>query len=247
MDLQNVSSLVIPEGSVRTIHDKNNRLLWGKLSYDTKYAGNTVQDGTPTPDTPVPVQIVTGTQVVSIADGTNTQNFTVDLGSIELCKIGTYQDYIYKSGNDWYIYEAIGKVIFSGSEGWFAQGTYAFGINYANVKTTPSAVVARMMCNYYEPISPSELQTSDYGVSSSSNASRIFVRNKDITALAAFKTWLRDHNLILYFVVATATDTKITDNTLIGQLNDIHEWLTRYGYNATVTGNLPIIINKTNL
>jgi hypothetical protein len=147
------------------------------------------------------------------------QSYPISLGSTELCKLGDYQDYIYKSGDDWYLHKAIGKVIFSGSENWFEQSTYAFGINYANVKTTPSAKVAGMVCNYYEPISPSHLQTSDYGVTSSSGASRIFVRNKYITTLASFKTWLSAHNLILYFVAATATDTKITDATLVGQLN----------------------------
>ena len=66
MDMQNVSNLQIPEGIVRTIHDKDNRLLWGRVAYNTKYDGNTVQNGTPTPDTPIPVQTVTGEQTVTV-------------------------------------------------------------------------------------------------------------------------------------------------------------------------------------
>lgn len=42
-------------------------------------------------------------------------------------------------------------------------------------------------------------------------------------------------------------NTKITDNTLISQLNTVHQFLTRYGYNSIVSGNLPLIISKTNL
>lgn len=245
--MQEVKELSIPEGEVRTIVDKNNRLLWGRIAYGTEYVGNISQSGIPTPSSPADVHVVTGMQVLAINDGVDSHSYNIDLGPSELCKIGSYEDYIYKSGDDWYMHKAIDKAIFNGSEGWFAQGTYAFGINYANVKTTPSATVARMACNYYEPISPSQLQTSDYGVSSSSNASRIFVRNKDITALANFKTWLSTHNLILYFVVATAADTKITDSSLVSQLDAIHQFLTRYGYNATVSGNLPIIIDRTAL
>lgn len=51
----------------------------------------------------------------------------------------------------------------------------------------------------------------------------------------------------VYYCLAAATDTQITNATLVGQLDAVHEWLTRYGYNATVTGNLPIIIDRTNL
>ena len=43
MNLQDVANLTIPEGEVKMIHDKNNRLLWGRLSYDTTYRGNTTQ------------------------------------------------------------------------------------------------------------------------------------------------------------------------------------------------------------
>ena len=51
----------------------------------------------------------------------------------------------------------------------------------------------------------------------------------------------------VYYVLSSPADTLITDTTLISQLDAIHEWMTRYGYNATVTGNLPIIIDRTNL
>lgn len=51
----------------------------------------------------------------------------------------------------------------------------------------------------------------------------------------------------VYYVLSSPTDTQITDTTLISQLDAIHEWMTRYGYNATVIGNLPIIIDRNNL
>ena len=39
------------------------------------------------------------------------QNYPISLGDIELCKIGNYQDYIYKENGNWYKYEAIGKTL----------------------------------------------------------------------------------------------------------------------------------------
>ena len=60
-------------------------------------------------------------------------------------------------------------------------------------------------------------------------------------------TWLATKLPVVYGALKYTTDTQITNTTLISQLNAVHEWLTRYGYNATVTGSLPIIISKTNL
>ena len=41
------------------------------------------------------------------------------------------------------------------------------------------------------------------------------------TTLEQFKTWLSTHNTTVYYVLATPTYTKITDPTLISQLEDI--------------------------
>ena len=61
--------------------------------------GDTLQDGTPTPDSPVEIQSVTGLQNVTIsnADNTDSNTYEVNLGNIELNKIGDYEDSIKKS------------------------------------------------------------------------------------------------------------------------------------------------------
>ena len=51
--------------------------------------GNTTQNGIPTPTNPVEIQNVTGTIIK--------HHHSINLGNIELCKIGTYQDKIKKS------------------------------------------------------------------------------------------------------------------------------------------------------
>lgn len=355
MDLQNVSNLVIPEGEVRTIHDKDSRLLWGRSSYNVKYSGDAAQDGTPSPNNPAPVQTATGEQTVTVRgknlwntsnvidgvgldgptgqtyptttrstldytslkpdttytlsgcsmksicfydsnktfisrsvqytvtspSGTSyvriafdntvehskiqlesgstattyeayqSQSYTVNLGITELCELGNYQDYIYKGADGWYVHKAIGKITYTGdsSENWDYSGTSSgpFRINIPNSKYHTSNDVAPLVyCDYYTPIKWAEISSTTYAVTAFNNNVLPF-RNTDINSLAAWKTWLSSHNTTVYYPFATPADTKITDNTLISQLDAIHQFLTRYGYNATVSGNLPMIINKTNL
>jgi hypothetical protein len=375
MDMQNVSSLVIPEGGVKTIHDKNNRLLWGSVGYDTKYAGNTTQNGEPTPDAPVTVNVVTGVQsvwvhgknmipftdqnvtigtlnaysrngslylngtvsgasvgsnstvwknnfkitlpagtyalsgdtsrartirkesdgsvVLSLSIGTSSGTFTlteetkvyfglyissgasfsnykfdvqlelssatayepyqgatytVDLGSTEFCKIGTYQDYIYKSGADWYVHKETCKVVLDGSsdEDWSItnSGTvnYFYRYHYLSGMKTPadgslSNILIRTGIN-----SSNTNQGFDYVASG-----ELRIRYGAQKTTTEWKSFLSTTPMLLYYPLDNSTDIQITDATLISQLDAIHEWLTRYGYDATVSGNLPLIVNRTNL
>lgn len=99
----------------------------------------------------------------------------------ELCKIGTYQDYIYKSGDDWYVHKVIGKI-------------------------------------------------SSYN-------------GETITTEYISTTGSLTNGATVYYVFATSTDTKITDATLVGQLNAIGAMKLFIGENnvlvSTPTPNLP--------
>lgn len=259
MNLQEVNNITITEGTVRTIHDSNNRLLWGKLNYDTKYAGDTVQDGTPTPDSPVVVDVVTGSQTITISDGTNTGSFTVNLGTTELCKIGDYQDYIYKSGDNWYLHKAVDKAEL-GSLTWQAGSTnqtglyrmYSGDLNGMFVTPAENNIPVEAFCSHFVAVRNDSAGTygCNIGLSVAKTGDNVFIYDTDYnqtTSVSNFKTWLQNNNVVFYYALAEPTDTQITDATLIRQLNSIHQFLTRYGYSSTVTGNLPIIIEQTNL
>lgn len=246
--MQNVSNLTIPEGEVKAIHNPNNQLLWGRVNYDTKYAGDTAQNGTPTPDAPVAVQTVTGAQSVTVSDGVESQTYPINLGSIELCKIGTYQDYIYKSGDDWYVHKAIEKIHANGTEAWsmtILSGYHGFYLNNTGA-VAGSAENNPVLCDHFIPIFSAGL---NHILLSGTTIGRILIcTDKNVfTNLTVWATWLSSNNTDIYYALATPTDTQITDTTLVGQLNAVHEWLTRYGYNATVSGNLPLIVDRTNL
>ena len=251
LNMQNVKELAITEGDVRTIHDANDNLLWGRLAYDTKYAGDSEQDGTPTPDVPVAIQVVTGEQTVTISDGVNSDDYTISLGTIELAKIGDYQDYIYKSGDDWYVHKTLGKYTFDGSE------TIAYNTSNKGFTITPTNTATYLagiaeppligLDTHFKVNNTTTTWVSDNTVGLNSGGTFWCKATGFANSKEDCETWLTNNTPTIYYGLATATDTKITDATLVGQLDAIHEWLTRYGYSSTVTGNLPIIIQQTNL
>lgn len=408
MNVQNAKNLTIEEGSVKTIHDKDSRLIWGAVGYDTKYAGDTYQqtysgknkfdyesasdtdnttvstyrlfeikglkpnteytisgwslttsipgtyiylwsttsypgqptnfiaspdnlvttpiqtttqaDGkkylaiypsdattwnnviayfekcqfeegnqatsyepyvggtaSPNPDYPQDIQVVTGEQTVTVSDGDTSQSYTIDLGSIELCKIDTYKDKIFQNvpesdlynpsldEGDWYVHKATGKMVLNGSNvdiTWARTTTgtptsYCYG--FRNISMGAKTAKHTKYCDYFtysqDPYNDNVTSTAptpslceNDAIETPSAFMFIFKTNgSQGTTIDDWKTWLSTHNTTVYYLLATPTDTKITDATLISQLNAIHQWLTRYGYNSTVTGNLPLIISQTDL
>lgn len=208
----------------------------------------------PNPGYPQTVQTVTGTQTITITDGDVQNTYTVDLGSIELCKIGEKQDYIYKSGDNWYLHKECGGVTYTGSAGenWdlYSGGSSVFRIRILDMKGQDNQQqIAPLLCNYYTPTAYAEIINPsywpDYGIAGRvTSSSGIAVRNKDCADVSAFKTWLTTHNTSVYYILATSTDTKITNSTLIGQLNTLFN-ASLYQPTTTISsaGTLPAILN----
>lgn len=124
-------------------------------------------------------QIEEGTTATTYEAYTSS-SYPLTLGSIELNKIGTYQDYFYKDSGKWYKKEQVGKATdTSGSTGITINDMVSNGDIY-----------------------------SYYGGS---------VSGKTIT----YDSAISGTNTILY-QKATATDTQITDTTLINQLEAVY-------------------------
>ena len=150
-------TLEIVTGSSESISiiGNNIQITNGLKVIDKKLYGDTSQDGTPTPDTPIEIQNVTGLQnvVISNSDSSSSNTYEVNLGNIELNKIGDYQDRIYKDNGKWYVEKQIGKDIYTGSndENWgvyslsfFIDHSHRADICYSNrfVATTNSTWVS---------------------------------------------------------------------------------------------------------
>mgnify|MGYP003308082146 CR=1 FL=1 len=147
------------------------------------------------------------------------QSYTIDLGSIELCKIGTYQDYIWKDGSDWKVHKAIGTQTFDGAETWTKFVTSGKTSYYTNVADgTGLQVVSDYFSNRYSSSFP-ELGGVSYNGNSNKNMLFRMMDDTTISDASAFKTWLSTHNTTVYYALATPTDTEITDANLIAQLD----------------------------
>lgn len=165
----------------------------------------------------------------------------LDLGSIELCKIGDYQDYFYKSGSKWYLHKEIGKVVLNGTETW--GGLTDLG-DCIRVNTS-------FRCKYYQQLSDYFKYNDSYSLDEEhfynySNYFYVFLSKTKATTIEEFKTWLSNHNTTIYYVLETSTDTEITDTTLISQLEAIYNAPLYEQTNITQTNNdLPMILDIT--
>lgn len=155
------------------------------------------------------------------------QTYPLSLGNLELCRIGDYQDYIYKSGSDWHLHKETKKAIFNGSENW----AYNSEVNRERVFVTVNDIALQeyvttapvvTVCDQFRGSNWFNLYRGTAGVnvmSSHDSNHRIIIRTNDFTSADSFKTWLSSHNMTVYYVLATSTDTRIIDATLVAQLN----------------------------
>ena len=175
-----------------------------------------------------------------------TQSYSIDLGSTELCKIGSYQDYIYLSGSDWYVHKEIEKVVLEGSYGGYNGGANWFWVGL-NSYSKPSTIAgASLFCDrfaYYQH-SPFASDQTLNGCSVDS-ATVLIIRNTACSSTAEYKTWLSSNNVTIYYPLATATDTKITDSNLITQLDALANAQTYLGETDYLTSgsDLPVVLD----
>ena len=159
----------------------------------------------------------------------------INLGSIELCKIGTYQDYIYKTNDKWYIHKEIGGVVLDGSESWGEAGTsvasgtkrfyydnntfYNSGLTNDNIYALSPQFIGLTWYGIYSSDTTTKNAIALYD--SANKQGRLVLRIDDTYAsdVATFKTWLSTHNTSVYYVLANSTETEITNSELVGQLN----------------------------
>ena len=181
----------------------------------------------PNPDYPQAIQTVTGEQTVSI----NGSDYSIDLGSIELCKLGDYQDYIYKDGSDWKVHKSLHKSSIDGTTGtWSNPSTNRFNLDGAIAGYKKQNGLTGF-CNDYAVLAQtsnnSDFNTlaNNYGYAinfGSQTSNNIRFKNINCATTDDIKTELSDSPITIYYALATPTDTTITDQTLIAQLEAVH-------------------------
>lgn len=184
-------------------------------------------------------QLVSGTDYditigIQLEKGSTATPFAPYKTPIELCKIGDYHDYIYKDGEDWKIHKATGKVALS-SITWEA---YA-----GTLKRSGTNPIANM-------VYVADNQQVGFGLTEGFQIRK----GSGLSAESLLGYFAIDTNRIafnvgsggsdpagnLYYALATPTNTIITDQTLIAQLEAIRTASLQNGANTitnTATGS----------
>ena len=182
---------------------------------------------------------------IQIEKGSIATSYSPYFEPIELCKISTYKDRIYKSNDKWYLEKNVGKVVLNGSENWIrykdnTTNTVAFRVDDTIYNTNVNNNILK--CNYYtnykwlDSILPSldepYLSQAVIGdiVINTYRSLLSGINNND------FKDYVKNlydngTPIVVYYPLQTPTTTEITDSTLVSQLNAIQDYLVAYKIN----------------
>lgn len=234
-DYSRTAQLFIGVQGATTNADCNFAIQIEKGSTATSYEPYTGGIPSPNPSYPQEVEVVTGNVEVTISNNDNSESKTlpVSLGNIELCKLGDYQDYLYKNNGKWYKYNAINKLVLNGSESW--SYNVQNNVAYLQLQTKVSSRKG-LFSNLFSYYNGDWNTAPDNTISEAASSNFIFIKSTVASGITAWKSWLSTHNTIVYYVLATPTDTEITDTTLISQLEEISKTLSYQGQ-TNITSN----------
>lgn len=189
------------------------------------------------------------------------QSYPISLGSIELCKIGDYQDYIWKDGEDWKVHKETAHATYdwavigiaanntSGETVASANGAFQmfFGSTFASSER-PNIRLSENLGKYNSTDTISgnaEAQAMQDGTfkprDMSGTVDRIYFRNtayigktgNEMKAIMLEKSGGSN----FWWGLSTPTDTEITNEALVGQL----EAVLSQGYTYAGTNNITTI------
>lgn len=215
-DLQMVETVDVQNGSQITDGTGYARL--------NKIYGDTEQNGTPTPDTPVDIEVVTGDIDITISNSDNTslQNFTLSLGNIELFN----KDYIFEENGKWYLSKKTRHLSFPISQmnngenypGWknIAQINADFPSKNARLST-----LTDYMCNLFKEAN------NAISVNTNNNNGQLFIASNSVKQITQSQWKEQYSNLIfeLVYELESSEVSEINDKILIGQLEQIKNFL----------------------
>lgn len=156
--------------------------------------------------------------------------------NIELCKIGTYQDYIYKSDDKWYVHKTIGKLELSNPTSitrlntalTSSQSMYRWAAYYEG-ETLPTSSSSSELIPIYSSHFEAKTRLNTYnniqGIAPPAPADTgtqtviFYVSSLAKSSAEDVTTWLNNNNPVVYYQLATPTDTEITNDTLKAQLD----------------------------
>lgn len=171
------------------------------------------------------------------------QEFEVDLGSLELAKIGTYQDRIYKDGEKWYIERQIGRAIFTGAsdEQWRGEsygGYWRVNHTFSDIAPISQNTDFAGLSDYFHMsigvLAAQSIKSGDF--CQYRNTSTVyFAPPLSVQSSSDWRTWLSTHPTTVYYALATPTTTEITNEEILEGLEAIGDATLYVGANNIYT------------
>lgn len=173
------------------------------------------------------------------------QSYPLSLGNLEMLK----DEYFFKENGKWYLKKFWGKIVLDGSENWsfVASSNRPFRLNRTDygVLSTSQNITPNIYCNIYKIYSWNGLSSENTGITYDPNIqTQIAIRDINYSTLADYKKYLQKTKPVLYYLLKNETDTEITDENLINQLNALQKARTYKGVTniSSDTENLNPII-----
>lgn len=177
---------------------------------------------------------------IQVEVGSTATTYAPYFTPIELCKIGDYQDYIYRDADgDWYLHKEIIKISPNGTEEWKTTGTKPDGYFYVYTTSFDSIVKAKvysgLLSNSFVMHSsdtttkwlyPSAVFSGavfSNGDSSGTANLRIMFPDTVASSTDAVETWFSNNDAVFYYPRSASSDIAITNSELISQLDALME------------------------
>lgn len=176
---------------------------------------------------------------MQVEKGSAKTSYTPYYSPIELCKIGTYQDRIYKDNNKWWLEKKIGKTTEDGT----TAGIYVSSgsIKMINIPNTLAMQGQSSTLFSTHFIFKWAVEYGACYVSSSYQA--IVCGVNGVTDNTSAISWLSQNKPTFYYILNTPTTTEITDANLLAQLEAVNAELLESQTDASVAGSLPAILS----
>jgi hypothetical protein len=183
------------------------------------------------------------------------KDYPINLGSLELCKIGNYQDYLYKENGNWYKKPNILKTNFNATTRISSiqkkANDQAFDFvffDYCDLNQNNILAI----CTHY----PSKISFKSKSIFNDHNTDTYIVHPFDdifTSEMTVAQARAKFHEVyddkLIFYTKMTQEPIEITDETLIAQLDAIENAMSTTG-TTTITqtnADLPFIINATAL
>ena len=147
---------------------------------------------------------------------------------IELCKIGDYQDYIYRDGEDWYVRKSISKIRLDSSLGFelgqSGSSRNRFAAYGVLTDMLHQAYNYAALCNYL--IAQDVYTQENIGFFLhwyQGGAIYVGLPKEEFPTKESLDTWLDANDVFVYYQKLEAVDTQITNSALIDQLDALVE------------------------